>query len=70
MLVIIVKGPRECPNPECRSPNVKELGHDLECPNRKCQGQFCSQCFEIIYDGDGHEIKCPHCKQVLKLPGI
>lgn len=59
---VIVVDPRKCPKCNKRGPD----GTDFDCP--LCNGRFCSGCFKYILEGDGNQIKCPHCYIVLDLP--
>lgn len=43
---------------------VEEIkGRDWQCP--KCFGGFCSNCFTIDLEGDGHTLFCPRCETKL-----
>lgn len=50
----------------CKRCGRTVMEHIFSCP--VCHDEFCSCCFGIIVEGDGSQIKCPKCGQVLALP--
>ena len=59
-----------CSNEGCAAAqgDPKTMTHNCYiCPY--CHKQFCGQCFIAIHEGsegDGHHLRCPHCKALLR----
>ena len=62
---VIVKNPENCPRCQCPMKLLKTRSRNFECPY--CAHAFCANCFEPVYEDDGHKVKCPHCLEVLFL---